>query len=142
MTAIGLPRKLFESIGMRVRHFVVATPSSFACLLFVVMTSGPACSSPPAANECSLQNRTSCPDPSLSYDAGIGATLSSNCSPCHAEGGVEASVRLTDYGNVSTRLTSIAGQLASCSMPPAGSPQLTTAERQMLFDWIVCGAPR
>jgi hypothetical protein len=37
---------------------------------------------------------------------------------------------------------SIATQLVSCSMPPAGAPPLGADERQLILDWLTCGAPR
>ena len=83
----------------------------------------------------------SCPDASLSYASGIGDTLKTTCSPCHAAGGVERTVPLTSYTEVSKRLTSVAGQIETCTMPPAGSPPLSASDRQAILDWIVCGAP-
>jgi hypothetical protein len=37
---------------------------------------------------------------------------------------------------------SIATQLVTCSMPPEGNPQLTTAERNQILDWLTCGGPK
>lgn len=110
------------------------------CLIDIVSIVG--CASKAAPNECSVNVPESCPDPSLSYAASIGDILSSNCQPCHAAGGVERAVPLTDYSDVSKRLTSIAGQLETCTMPPAGSPPISASDRQTVLDWIVCGAPQ
>ena len=83
-----------------------------------------------------------CPADALTYDTGIGALLDERCSPCHAAGGVEASVPLTDYDHAMREYMSIGSQLVTCSMPPAGSPQLTIDERQQILDWLTCGIPR
>ena len=83
-----------------------------------------------------------CPDGALTYDTGIGALLDERCSPCHAAGGVEASRLLTDYIHAKGLQMSIGSQLVSCSMPPVGSPQLSSDERQQILDWLTCGTPR
>jgi uncharacterized membrane protein len=95
-----------------------------------------------ARQSCPADNQDQCVDTTLSYDNGIGDLLTERCSPCHAAKGVEMTILLTDYGHVSGERTSIATQLVTCSMPPAGNPQLTTAERNQILDWLTCGAPR
>jgi hypothetical protein len=92
-------------------------------------------------DDCSVNVPTSCPVASLSYSSGVGDTLKTSCSPCHADFGVEGTVLLTSYKEVSKRLTSVAGQLETCTMPPAGSPPISPSDRQAILDWIVCGAP-
>ena len=118
-------------------------PSAFAstslCLIVVVSVVG--CASKAGSDECSVNVPTSCPDPTLTYASEVGATLKATCSPCHAPGGVESTVPLTDYSQVSKRLTSVAGQLQTCTMPPAGAMALAASDRQAILDWIVCGAP-
>jgi uncharacterized membrane protein len=92
---------------------------------------------------CPADDQTACPaSSSLSYDSGVGALLTERCSPCHAAGGVEATVLLTDYAHVSGERMSIASQLVTCSMPPAGNPQLSTEERKQVLDWLSCGGPK
>lgn len=110
------------------------------CLIVAIGVAG--CASKASPHECSVNVAMSCPDPSLSYASGVGDTLETTCFPCHAPGGVESTVPLTSYSEVSTRLTSVAGQLETCTMPPAGSPSISTRDRQAILDWIVCGAPR
>jgi hypothetical protein len=95
----------------------------------------------PASKACPPDEPAGCVDPSLGYDAGIAAILSDRCRPCHAAGGVEASVLLTDYPHVSGARMTVGNQLVTCSMPPQGSPQLSDAERKQILDWLSCGAP-
>jgi uncharacterized membrane protein len=92
-------------------------------------------------DDCSVNVAASCPVASLSYSSGVGDTLKASCLPCHAAGGVESTVLLTSYKEVSKRLTKVAGQLETCTMPPAGSPPISPSDRQAILDWIVCGAP-
>ncbi|MEO7034824.1 MAG: hypothetical protein ABI548_13025 [Polyangiaceae bacterium] len=100
-----------------------------------------ACSPSPGAT-CSIDAPNECVDASLSYDGGIGALLTERCSPCHAAGGEEATLLLTDYDHVSRQLMGIGSQLVTCSMPLAGSPQLSADERNQILGWLSCGAPR
>jgi len=100
-----------------------------------------ACGQSPGQS-CPADNQDQCVDTTLSYDNGIGDLLTERCSPCHAAKGVEMTILLTDYGHVSGERGSIATQLVTCSMPPAGNPQLTTAERNQILDWLTCGAPK
>lgn len=95
-----------------------------------------------ASKDCPADNQEQCVDSTLSYANGIGDLLSQRCSPCHAAGGVEMTILLTDYGHVSGERTSIATQLVTCSMPPAGNPQLTIDERNQILDWLTCGGPK
>ena len=96
----------------------------------------------PSGTTCSVDAPNECVDSSLSYDSGIGALLTERCSPCHAADGVEATRLLTDYSHVSGERMSIAAQLATCSMPPAGAPPLSTAERNQILGWLSCGGPK
>ena len=91
---------------------------------------------------CPADNQSACMDSTLSYDGSIGALLTERCSPCHAAGGVESTILLTDFNHVSGEKMSITGQLLTCSMPPDGSPQLTSDERNQILDWLSCGAPK
>jgi uncharacterized membrane protein len=100
-----------------------------------------ACGQSPS-KDCPADNQDQCVDTTLSYDNGIGELLTERCSPCHAPKGVEMTILLTDSGHISGERTSIATQLVTCSMPPAGNPQLTTAERNQILDWLTCGAPK
>lgn len=108
-------------------------------MLFALTASG--CGQSPDAS-CSVNAANECVDHSLSYDSGIGALLSERCSPCHATGGVEANRLLTDYNHVAGARMSIASQLASCAMPPAGASPLSNGERDEILSWLSCGGPK
>lgn len=101
-----------------------------------------ACGQPVEHDACPVPPQTGCPPGALTFDTGIGDLLHARCFPCHSADGVEQSRQLTDYLHVSNERRSIATQLASCAMPPAGSPQLTSSERQQIFDWLACKGPQ
>jgi hypothetical protein len=120
-----------------------ARSSRILSLSLITALAALSCASNPSdPNECSVNLPTSCPDASLSYASGVGDTLETTCAPCHAADGVESAVPLTSYSEVSKRLTSVAGQLETCTMPPLGSAPISASDRQAILDWIACGAPR
>ncbi|HTA88533.1 MAG TPA: hypothetical protein VK745_03125 [Polyangiaceae bacterium] len=98
---------------------------------------------PKADKACPTDAPAECLDAAaLSYNDNIGAIMNARCTPCHATGGVEASIILTDYGHVTGERMTIEAQLLTCAMPPDGSPQLTTDERTQILSWLSCGAPQ
>ena len=67
------------------------------------------------------------------------------CDRCHTPGGQEAVMPLLTYqqiyGKNGVEAGEIRNQIQSCLMPPPGGPEvLTDDERQLLLDWIACGA--
>ena len=112
------------------------------CLpLFLLLALVTACGQK-AGKDCPADEQAGCVDQSLGYDANIAAILNDHCTPCHAAGGIEASILLTDYKHVSGERMTIGSQLVTCTMPPDGSPQLTDMERKQILDWLSCGAPQ
>ncbi len=90
------------------------------------------------------------PPASLTYQDAIGPLLTENCGACHGEDGIQG-LNLTTYE------TALAGGLSGPTVVP-GDPdasliiqkqtadqphfaQLTTAELEMLMEWINAGAP-
>ncbi len=90
------------------------------------------------------------PPASLTYQDAIGPLLTENCGACHGEDGIQG-LNLTTYE------TALAGGLSGPAVVP-GDPdasliiqkqtadqphfaQLTTAELEMLMEWINAGAP-
>jgi hypothetical protein len=111
--------------------------------LFLALAALLGACSPKADKTCPTTDQAECLDAGMvSYDSGIGAILNARCTPCHAAGGVEDSIILTDYTHASGERMSIVGQLVTCSMPPDGSPQLSADERTQILTWLSCGAPK
>jgi mono/diheme cytochrome c family protein len=113
-------------------------PQRALLLLLLLSTFG--CGQSPSS-ACPSDEQGACPATALTYDSGIGALLTQRCSPCHAPRG-DAGRLLTDYPHAFGQRTGIGTQLVSCSMPPAGAPQLSDAERKQILDWLTCGAPQ
>jgi len=111
-------------------------------ILFLLLAVFAVACGQPTNKDCPPDNQEQCVDTTLSYDNGIGDLLTQRCSPCHATGGVEMSIPLTDYVHVRGARTAIVGQLVPCLMPPAGNPQLNIAERNQILDWLSCDAPK
>jgi hypothetical protein len=111
--------------------------------LFLALASLLGACSPKADKTCPTTDQAECLDAAtVSYDGDIGVILNARCTPCHATGGVESTIILTDYAHASGEQMSIAGQLVTCSMPPDGSPQLSADERTQILTWLSCGAPK
>jgi hypothetical protein len=93
-----------------------------------------------------IDSPTTCPANPPSYQNEIRFVVASNCAQakCHAPGGAVSVHNFTTYdGVVADRLT-VAFRVSMCAMPmpPAGYPQLTTAQRLDLITWAgICKAP-
>ena len=83
----------------------------------------------------------SCPAAVPSYAADIAPLLQLRCSPCHFPGGQTSDKLLATYAEVHALRGQVLNQVHACKMPPATETQLDAAERKLLFDWLVCGAP-
>jgi hypothetical protein len=80
-----------------------------------------------------------------SYEAEIRPILQEGCIPCHnspSEGGI-AYPSETSYLDVSSQVGSMLDQVGPslCAMPPPTGPQLSTAQRIALEEWLSCGGP-
>jgi hypothetical protein len=83
-----------------------------------------------------------CPTPAPSYATSVSFILGQACAAgCHEPGGAAADRPLVTYAEVYAQRSAVLNQAYSCTMPPAGSPQLTSAQRAQLFGWLVCHAP-
>jgi hypothetical protein len=93
---------------------------------------------------CTIVDASACNSPPPSYQASIAPLLDRACnSTCHAPG--VGPWPLTNYSDVADWASIIQNDVQSCAMPPAdagaGNGSLTDAERAMLINWIICGAP-
>ena len=96
-----------------------------------------------AAGGCPDDLPKSCPGPVPSYSADVAPLITKKCVPCHMPGGWR---RLGSFRPIKTiqspgLLPDIENKIYTCMMPPADQPQPTSAERQAILAWIVCGAP-
>ncbi len=82
-----------------------------------------------------------CPSTPPSYAKDVAPAIQASCTPCHAPGGRESSRLLTDYASAFANRGPSLNQIHACRMPPRDAPPLSDANRKILLDWLVCGAP-
>lgn len=75
-----------------------------------------------------------------SYSSDVAALVSGHCSSCHGPGGVEQNKPLVTYDDVYALRSEVLSQVYGCHMPPRCSPPLSPAGRQVMLQWLVCGA--
>jgi uncharacterized membrane protein len=120
---------------------MLVRPASVLLLTAVLAGCGSTTDSSANSTSCPTEHPTTCPSPEPSYSAEVGPILKNHCVVCHAPGGVEASKPLTTQAEVASRKGEVFNQVYACNMPPAGQPPLSTEERNVLFEWLNCGAP-
>jgi uncharacterized membrane protein len=101
------------------------------------IAAGAACSgSAPAA--CPNDFPSTCPSQAPSFASDVEPLIHTNCTPCHGPG--QQIPTLDTYANIMRAGTMISMQVFQCRMPPPPRAQLTSAERQIVLGWLVCGA--
>jgi uncharacterized membrane protein len=75
-----------------------------------------------------------------SYQTDVAPIIDAHCTRCHAPGGSESSKDLSTYAGVQKWASEVLFQVSTCRMPPSGDAP-SSDERQVLFAWLVCGAP-
>jgi hypothetical protein len=124
------------------RVFALAAAVSVASLASNLACSGdsaPSASSGSGAS-CPDDLPAACPTVAPSYAMDVAPVIQQACTPCHAPGGQQANRPLVTYAGFSNR-SAMLNQVHACRMPPVGSPALPAAERKVLQEWLVCGAP-
>jgi hypothetical protein len=90
--------------------------------------------------QCPAAVPDACPSPSPSYATDVVPVLDAKCNGCHTGG--EGPWPLTNHDLVVHWRDQVLTEVVQCTMPPPlGTTELTQAERTMLVDWLVCGAP-
>jgi len=82
------------------------------------------------------------PDACPSFQQVMGEVFVPVCDNCHAPKQPEASIPFTTYAQIYGRLSTIRNRVFyDCDMPPSNATTpLTAGERQLLLDWLACGA--
>jgi hypothetical protein len=117
---------------------------------FALAGCGTSQSAPDASNpyaipaNCLVIDASACDTPMPSYADAIAPLLDQACnSTCHAPG--VGPWPLNNYSDVLDWAPIIAGDIATCRMPPedagAGNVQLMVAQRTAVVTWATCGAP-
>ena len=91
-----------------------------------------------AAVECTVTAPTECVDPAPVY-ADVVPIIETHCYACHD--GTSDNWPLTTYPHVAGWYAEIRSVMLDCTMPPPEARgTMTTAERELLLDWIRCGS--
>ena len=101
-------------------------PFLFASVLFALA----ACGGPPPG--CPHDLPTSCPATVPSYQSQVAPLIQGNCGGCHGN--------FRTYPDVFTSRQAMENAVVSCGMPRGRT--MSTADRQTLLAWFVCGAPQ
>jgi uncharacterized membrane protein len=75
-----------------------------------------------------------------SYQTDVAPLISTRCSACHGDGGIEASFPLAPHAKLFAQRRTALNQIFTCGMPPACAHGLEPDERATLLQWFVCGA--
>lgn len=90
--------------------------------------------------QCPADVPDGCPSPAPSYTTDVVPVLDAKCNGCHTGG--EGPWPLTNHDDVVHWRYQVLREVVQCTMPPPLSkPELTEAERAMIVDWLMCGAP-
>jgi hypothetical protein len=123
----------------RARGVVALVATASACLGAVA-----ACSTDPGvgAPACNTVD-TTCPahPPSFAHD--VDPVIVKYCNACHGEGGMEQALYdYTSYQGIFKARSSMASFVSDCMMPPVDAGLFPGDEqRQVVLQWIACGAP-
>ena len=111
----------------------------FALLLLTGCT---AAATTDTGSGCPNDLPASCPATVPDYNTEIAPIIEARCLTCHSPGGAgSAGHDFTTYQTVYNQQTEILSQVYGCRMPPEGATPLSSDERALLLDWLVCGAP-
>ena len=96
----------------------------------------------PAAVTLPTSEAQGCPARPPSYRADVEPVLRGKCFACHAgNGDAVDEIDLSKFETVHAGRVALEGKVRARAMPPAGRPELTDSERQMLLSWLACQAP-
>ena len=135
---------------MRSTAFKCLVFAAFAAACGMLLTEGRRQGRPTVWLDCQATLPASCQMPIPSWSTQIQPIVEASCKPCHFPGGQALIQGFTVY-NFSTYesfvrapRTTMEGQLRSCAMPlpdGGGYEPLSTADRDLLLDWLVCDEP-
>jgi len=127
---------------LRLRSLAMAVAlAMLGCTVCEPTASGSVCPDTSAVANCPNDLPTSCVMPIPSYQTTVSPIFNAYCSICHSPGGQQSGTPLQTYEQIYGIRGEVLNQIYSCRMPPSGQPAPTTSERQILLQWLVCGAP-
>jgi len=88
-----------------------------------------------------LPSRAVCDAGVPSYRLEVAPIIEQRCLGCHFEGNTLSGNVLVEHADVFGQRQTVLTRIYSCVMPPAEAAPLGSDERQVLLEWLVCGAP-
>lgn len=88
-----------------------------------------------------LPSSANCSTEAPSYSAKIAPIVSERCLTCHFAGNTISGTALADQASLYNYRSIVLTQVYQCRMPPTGVDNLTTPERALLLQYLVCNAP-
>ncbi len=127
------------------RTLVLALLACSATLGVVAACSTGTSGGPESDSACSGLT-TTCPATPPSWQNDVQPLIVTYCLTCHSDGGVApATFDYTSYTGVYRNRAEMLTQIYQCLMPLVDAappaPQPSSAERQTIVSWLVCGAP-
>jgi uncharacterized membrane protein len=89
----------------------------------------------------SLPSNANCSTAAPRYSAKIAPIISNRCLPCHFAGNTISGIALEDRASVYNYRSIALTQVYQCKMPPSGAENLSSTERDLLIQYLVCNAP-
>jgi uncharacterized membrane protein len=120
--------------------------SSVLLVALLASLSLPACAGPdppPVENECKagLPSEDACATATPSYAEDIAPLVEARCLECHFAGNRQSSVVLETHAQLAGSRQLVETRVYRCQMPPSEATALSATERELLLQWLVCGAP-
>lgn len=88
-----------------------------------------------------IEENVDCSTLDVTYNDEIKGIIDANCALPACHGGNATLPDFTNYDNVFARRSLIQSRVVSRSMPPAGSPDLSSEHIEIINCWVQNGAP-
>lgn len=92
-------------------------------------------------NDDPMDGNADCNNVDITYASGIKAIIDANCALPACHGGNASLPDFTNYANAFSRRSLIQSRVVGRSMPPAGSPALSSENIEKINCWVQNGAP-
>jgi hypothetical protein len=95
---------------------------------------------PSTQASCPRATGHSCDGTPPTYAQDILPILGRRCFQCHAGEGVAAEDHnFSRFGTFHAQRSTVADQIAACTMPPASQPTIPEDEADAILRWVACG---
>jgi hypothetical protein len=81
-----------------------------------------------------------CPSPAPTFATDASPVIAARCAKCHVPGGRAQKFPFETYDQIAPYAGDMVLQLETCQMPAPPEAPLSSADRQAIFGWAICGA--